>query len=131
MRDGGPMTSSTSDYVFRDGEFLGDFEGLYRAVDDPWSQSAHEHVEASRRLLAVAWCERLRAEVPGRPPRVLELGCGLGHMTARLHALGFDVVGVDAASAAVERARRLHPESTFVERRFEDERLLDDLDPDI
>jgi SAM-dependent methyltransferase len=38
--------------------------------------------------------------------RVLDLGCGDGYLTARLVAMGCDVLGIDASSAQVEAARR-------------------------
>jgi 2-polyprenyl-3-methyl-5-hydroxy-6-metoxy-1,4-benzoquinol methylase len=53
-----------------------------------------------------------RAHVrPGR--RVLDLGCGQGDLTAVLAAAGGDVLGVEVAQAAVDRARRRHAELQF------------------
>ncbi len=46
----------------------------------------------------------LLAPRPGE--RILDLGCGDGYLTARLAALGCDVLGVDASAAQVEAARR-------------------------
>lgn len=40
------------------------------------------------------------------PGRVLVPGCGQGHDVVLLAAMGFDVVGVDVAPVAVERARQ-------------------------
>lgn len=42
--------------------------------------------------------------------RVLDLGCGLGATAAAAAAAGASVVGVEVASAAVERARAARPE---------------------
>ena len=39
--------------------------------------------------------------------RILDLGCGDGTLTAKLAALGCDVLGVDASAAQVEAARKL------------------------
>lgn len=38
--------------------------------------------------------------------RILDLGCGDGYLTARLVAMGCDVLGVDSSTAQVEAARR-------------------------
>ena len=46
--------------------------------------------------------------------RVLDVGCGTGGHAATLAARGFDVVGVDADPAMLDRARALHPAVRFV-----------------
>jgi SAM-dependent methyltransferase len=58
-----------------------------------------------------AW-ERRRALLlsEARPgERVLDLGCGAGRFVAALRAAGCDPVGVEVASAALERARAVAP----------------------
>jgi SAM-dependent methyltransferase len=58
-----------------------------------------------------AW-ERRRALLLGevrRGERVLDLGCGAGRFVAALRDAGADVVGVELAEAALERARRNAP----------------------
>ncbi len=45
--------------------------------------------------------------------RVLDVGCGTGEFTAALAAAGARPVGVEVASAAVERARNRHPGLDF------------------
>ena len=121
------------DYVIRDGQLVGDFEGLYRDFEDPWMQSREDHVLDSRRQVALNWCTRLRDLSPSGPQalRVLEIGCGFGHLTSALTDRGFASIGVDVAYEAVCRARERHPESVFLRRSISDEGLLDDLDPDI
>ena len=47
----------------------------------------------------------LLAPQPGE--RILDLGCGDGALTAKLVALGCDVVGVDASAPQVDAARRI------------------------
>ncbi|MFO0755041.1 MAG: class I SAM-dependent methyltransferase [Byssovorax sp.] len=48
-----------------------------------------------------------------RTARVVDLGCGNGYVTAKLHALGHDVVGIDAAPDGIAIAREAYPELRF------------------
>ena len=45
--------------------------------------------------------------------RVLDLGCGTGHLTAEIADSGADVVGIDAAGSMVEQAREAYPDLRF------------------
>jgi len=59
---------------------------------------------------------------PKPAERILDLGCGTGHLTAAITAAGADVIGVDSSPAMLGAARREHPAVTFVEgdaRRFD------------
>jgi SAM-dependent methyltransferase len=49
----------------------------------------------------------------GRPGRVFDLGCGPGHLTGYLHALGADVTGVDLVPEFIDHARAAHPGIPF------------------
>jgi SAM-dependent methyltransferase len=117
------------DYVIRDGKLVGDFEGLYRDCADPWHQSRSDHTKDSRRALAVNWCQRLRSE--HHSARVMELGCGFGHLSKALQDLSFNAVGVDISRTAIEQARQLNPNTTFVEGALSDFDFLRRFDPDI
>jgi SAM-dependent methyltransferase len=46
---------------------------------------------------------------------VADLGCGPGHVTAHLHALGLSAFGVDLSPAMIALARQAHPDLRFVE----------------
>jgi 2-polyprenyl-3-methyl-5-hydroxy-6-metoxy-1,4-benzoquinol methylase len=46
---------------------------------------------------------------------VCDLGCGNGHISGRLGALGYEVTGVDASASGIQIARRTFPEVRFVE----------------
>jgi trans-aconitate 2-methyltransferase len=47
--------------------------------------------------------------------RILDLGCGTGHLTSRIAASGASVVGVDQSPAMIESAKRNYPELQLVE----------------
>jgi SAM-dependent methyltransferase len=85
------------------------WENFYNAVsveDMPW------YTDCLDEDLIIALSEY--APLPGR---LLELGTGPGTAAARLAALGYEVVAVDIASAAVEQARlrfgTLNPRLTY------------------
>jgi len=45
---------------------------------------------------------------------ICDLGCGNGHITGRLAALGYRVTGVDASASGIQIARRAYPNAEFV-----------------
>jgi SAM-dependent methyltransferase len=45
----------------------------------------------------------------GRTPRVLDVGCGEGQLTAEIARAGCRVIGVDVAEEPLRRGRELHP----------------------
>lgn len=54
--------------------------------------------------------------------RILDLGCGTGHLTARISKSGARVVGIDSSEEMVRAARRAYPDIDF---RVADARALD------
>ncbi|MBP9782051.1 class I SAM-dependent methyltransferase [Candidatus Woesebacteria bacterium] len=47
------------------------------------------------------------------PQSLLDCGCGLGFMTARLNALGWKAIGIDISEQALALARKEHPSVSF------------------
>jgi len=45
---------------------------------------------------------------------ICDLGCGNGHITGRLAALGYHVTGVDASASGIQIAQRAYPRVEFV-----------------
>ncbi len=45
--------------------------------------------------------------------RILDLGCGTGHLTAQIAAAGADVIGIDKSAAMLEEARKQYPYLRF------------------
>lgn len=74
--------------------------------------------EDRKRLLALVLRRFL---VPGnRPGKVLDAGCGNGEFSAFIQGLGFEVVGIDIATGAIEKARRVCPDASFYVGSLED-----------
>src|SRR5437588_11801910 len=67
----------------------------YTKGDTPW-----ETGQSSSEL------QRVVAEVPLRPCRALELGCGTGASAVWLAQQGFDVTALDLSAAAIACARQ-------------------------
>lgn len=91
-------------YVFRDEKLVGDFDKMYRhAKGIPWDQDKrcnHWYAEVGMLMLK----ERSPYDY------VLEIGCGLGYIAAKLK--GMARCGIDAfdiSSEAIRKARNLHP----------------------
>ncbi|MGH9371333.1 MAG: class I SAM-dependent methyltransferase [Vicinamibacterales bacterium] len=97
------------DYFIKDGRFIGEFEQMYRNVADPWSCAGKSHSLYNDLLLALV------THVAPDNGVILEAGCGLGALAARIKALlpTAIVQGCDVSSTAVEKARAQHPGIEF------------------
>jgi len=51
---------------------------------------------------------------PRPDERILDLGCGTGHLTHEIASTGADVVGLDASAEMIETAREAYPDLRFV-----------------
>lgn len=81
------------------GEF---FDATYGRHDDPWGYTDRWYEERKRALTLAALPE-------ARFGRVLEVGCGIGVLTAQLAERTDDLLAVDVSAAAVDRARERVP----------------------
>lgn len=69
---------------------------------DKWAKYLHSLLKAN----GVKISKRQDAAAP----IVCELGCGTGNMTRRLHALGYDMIGIDISEEMLQIAREKEPE---------------------
>ncbi len=107
-----------SEFVFaeKDGAlaFVGDFDGLYRAEDDPWEQGARDGDMAHYYRFSRGRIASLLKDHGARGDG-LEVGCGHGHAIRdlRRHGPTINWRGADISIAAVARARALQPGLMF------------------
>ena len=97
------------DYVFKDGEFVGQFDEMYRRFSDPWLC-----VEDSTSLENDIFCTLLRW-ISQDVNSVLDVGCGLGALTARIRAAlrPSEISAIDVSSDAIEKAKKTYPGIQF------------------
>ncbi|MBI2823535.1 MAG: methyltransferase domain-containing protein [Planctomycetia bacterium] len=91
------------------------------------SESASRHVETSpaaqtwdpalydarHSFVYKAAADMLGLLAPQRGERILDLGCGTGHLTAQIAAAGAEVIGLDLSEEMVREARRNFPQLAF------------------
>jgi SAM-dependent methyltransferase len=75
-----------------------------------WDAGLYDDKHSFVWKLAAAVLELLDAK-PGE--RILDLGCGTGHLTARIAAAGAHVVGIDRSPEMIRQAREKYPSLHF------------------
>jgi SAM-dependent methyltransferase len=81
---------------------------------DGWSERAGTYDALMARATAFAIEPLLDAAGVGRGTRVLDVGCGLGTLSAAAAARGATVTGADLAEGMLAEARGRHPQIEFV-----------------
>lgn len=104
------------DYVFKNGKLIGQFDEMYHhSKEIPWHQD-----KTANQVFVDLDIAILKHFLPHfNIQSICDLGCGLGYVSARLHAElsphidGLDVTGIDVSSAAALQAQTLHPHLAF------------------
>jgi ubiquinone/menaquinone biosynthesis C-methylase UbiE len=92
--------------------WLADTRTSYDTVAVSYAETMVDSIEGAPEVKsALARFADLVRDAGGGP--VLDVGCGPGHVTAHLRALGVDAAGVDLSPGMVEVARRDHPQLPF------------------
>jgi 2-polyprenyl-3-methyl-5-hydroxy-6-metoxy-1,4-benzoquinol methylase len=77
-------------------------------IDRRWSELYDQG--RNYRLLGPQEMDKLLNFVPRTAPTTaLDIGCGTGQLCRELHERGYSVVGVDASSSAIRKARSVEP----------------------
>lgn len=131
-----PKFPKYQDYVIKDGKLVGEFEEMYKDHQDPWHQTTREEF-ASEKAAGLNLISRLKKTY--NIHRVVELGCGFGNYTARIHQLGLDTTGLDISETAIRKATERHASNispdgskiTFEVATFDEFEKLKTLKPDL
>lgn len=93
---------------------LHDTRAAYDAVATRYAELFSNVLETlpMERAMLTAFAELVQAHNAGP---VADIGCGPGHVTAHLHALGLTTFGIDLSSEMVALARGAHPDLRFDE----------------
>ena len=92
--------------------WLADTRTSYDTVADSYANAIRDVLAREPYLRAVLTLFADLVHAAGGGP-VADVGCGPGHVTAHLHALGVDAFGIDLSSAMIDLARREHPDLRF------------------
>ena len=112
------------------GEYIAATRTSYDAVAAAYADQLSDELRRKPldRALLSAFAEQVRAVTPAQAPaagpghtqavgpgrpRVWDVGCGPGHVTAFLAGLGLDAAGIDLSPGMIDEARRRHPGLAF------------------
>jgi SAM-dependent methyltransferase len=86
-----------------------------RAVRDAYAAVAGLYIElfGSSAKVDAADLAFIERHLTIRPGRILDVGCGPGHLTAHLRSLGVDAAGIDLVPEFIAHARAAHPEGDY------------------
>jgi SAM-dependent methyltransferase len=97
---------SYHDYVIKDGQFIGDFESMYRDFEDPWMQSSQPNKYS--RSAGILHIKNFDVK------KVLKCGCGLGYYADWVYKeTGIAPKSIDISDSSISRAKKLFPHLDF------------------
>ncbi len=108
----------SKDFVFTNNkgklEFIGDFEGFYQSVDDPWGQEGKDSRLEKLYQKSREYLEMIISKLPNVDSGC-EVGCGLGYvvnqLNVKLHHIHWD--GMDISETAIKKAKDKFKEISF------------------
>lgn len=111
------MSDDCNNYIIKDGEFLRDFEGMYKNIVDPWDQKRDEDSD-----IAVSIAIHLLHHISssnGLPiKKIMDIGCADGYHARKLRYLfssdsTSDYLGTDISRTVINRAKSYTKDYNF------------------
>lgn len=102
-------SSDYHDYVIKNGKFIGKFEQMYQNIEDPWYSVKNVNSLDNNLFLTLV---KHSTPLSGR---VLDVGCGLGALTARLREQlpKAEIHACDMSETAIEKASKRYVGISF------------------
>lgn len=98
--------------------------------DKHTANKIRDYINGNARVEA-AW-KRILQWAPAKPARILEIGCGVGYICARMAELWqeAEIVGVDLSPESIKNAKQMFPvdQITFIDGYFDDPRVTGEFD---
>ena len=111
------------DYVVKDGKHIGEYEELYQDFDDPWQQNKKEKF-ASEKAVCINLIKLFDRK------KIIDIGCGLGHLTNRISQVAPYSLGIDIAPTAIKKAKEKYKNCNFEVGKLSDFKLIREFKPD-
>ena len=100
------MSHECNKFIIREGQFVRDFEAMYKALDDPWDQRENDRNDLGMKtaFFLVHSCTSQLGLLVGQ---ILDVGCADGYHDERLSSLfpSARVIGTDISKTVITRAR--------------------------
>ena len=115
-----------NDYVFDNGNFIGNFEEMYQNCEDPWHQKTETYTKTQHIIL-------LNLIKNSKAKKILEIGCGFGLLTKIIYEQNSnsEVLGMDISSTAIKKAQETNPHIQFQTRDILDFDFYKEYQPDL
>ena len=98
-------------YVIKNGKLIGDFENLYKDIDNPWGQNDNNVINDTRKAIVKNFIKKLSKTK--NKIIVSEIGCGFGNTTNILNFENVSCFGTDISETAISKAREKFPKYKF------------------
>ena len=120
------MSHKCNDYIIKDGQFIRDFEGMYKNFNDPWDQEAFFDKQYGPNLAISA----LKIAIKNKNliiENVLDIGCASGYLAADLLELPCkSYFGTDVSQTIIDKARKANLDKRVL---FDNEDVLCSFSP--
>lgn len=93
----------------KNNRFRGEFEEMYRDIDDPWGCSEKADSLNNNLFLEIIFHN-------SQYDRILDIGCGVGDLTMEIarRSIGSQVTGMDISQTAIDKAKLRYPDVNFI-----------------